>query len=149
MNRWKIIALVVTLLLIASKLSYDYGASRAVERISLVEYYFRVVDAESGETIPSYSYTFPNTQFLSNGDKTAFPRYSTHRKGAEFSIFFAVADRPLEITIGADGFSDQSVTLNYHAGYSSSSGSLPINVATIALEKEAQQGGDGDAEEAF
>ena len=61
MNRWKSIAFVASLLLIASKLSYDYGARRAVEGIGLVEYHFRVVDAESGESIPDYSFTFPNT----------------------------------------------------------------------------------------
>ena len=139
MTSWKTIALVASLLLIVSKLSYDYGARRAVEGVGLIEYHFRVVDAESGETIPTYSFTFPNTQFLSNGDEAAFPRYSTQRQSEKFSIFYSIADGPLEITIGADGFSDQSITLNCESGYRSGSGPLPIDLATIALKRGAQQ----------
>ena len=139
MTSWKTIALVASLVLIVSKLSYDYGARRAVEEVGLIEYHFRVVDAESGESIPDYSFTFPNTQFLSNGAEGAFPRYSTQRQSEQFSIFYSIADGPLGITIGADGFNDQSITLNCDSGYRSSSGSLPIDLATIALKKEAQQ----------
>ena len=144
MNRSKSIVVGALAALLAGFFGYNAGFKAGGAESNLLEHHFEVVDADTGSPIKHFSFTFPDTQYLTNGNRSAFPKQSTLRRGEYFHTFHCVSNQPVFVFIGADGYHDQKVSLDLSSEYSSSSGGLPNERSTIRLKSKAQQDGAGN-----